>query len=276
MNTDERSETIIHVDDRDYSKTIVCRLAGVTYPNPEYKIVRYPSKQSVFEFVKSGRGFIEYKNNISPVCAGTFYLIKKDVDVTCFSDPDEPYEKIWFAADGEMLSRVIDMFVTDGVYMSHTDVLKPFMEIHSRLRSATKPDSPDMYADIMCIIFRIITEATKDIYFPNDTEKNALDEKIRSYIDSNIYTDVSLEKISEVFGITEMHIIRVFKKKFGITPMQYLIDRKISVAQSLLTSTVMPIKEIAAILRYSNTQHFSSSFKTAVGCTPNKYRQAQK
>ena len=71
-----------------------------------------------------------------------------------------------------------------------------------------------------------------------------------------------------------MHIIRVFKKKFNITPMQYLIDKKIGIAQSLLTGTVMPIKEIAALLRYSNTQHFSSSFKNAVGCTPNKYRQA--
>jgi AraC-like DNA-binding protein len=96
-----------------------------------------------------------------------------------------------------------------------------------------------------------------------------------AYIDSNIYSDISLDLMAEHFGITKMHIIRVFKRKFGITPMQYLIDKKISVAKSLLCGTVMPIKEIASLLRYSNTQHFSSSFKTATGITPNKYRQAK-
>ena len=38
----------------------------------------------------------------------------------------------------------------------------------------------------------------------------------------------------------------------------------------------LPIKEISALLHYSNTQHFSSSFRNSVGVTPNRYRQASK
>ncbi len=80
--------------------------------------------------------------------------------------------------------------------------------------------------------------------------------------------------MSAAFGVSKMHVIRVFRKKFGITPMQYVIERRIGAAKSLLTGTVMPIKEIAALLRYSGTQHFSTSFKSAVGCTPGQYRKS--
>lgn len=281
MYFNDINEKIIHADSGKTLPGISCSLAGVTYPNPDYRMVRLPSHEYVFEYVISGRGYIETAGEVIEVCGGMIYCFRRGTSLTYYSDPDDPYEKIWMNFSGEMLERLFDFFLLDGVLAVKCTVLDLFLEIHDRLerissRESREPRDPsDVYADIMVLLFKILTSATKARFFPSMIEMNSLEEKVRAYIDNNVYSDLSLDKISEEFGRSKMHIIRVFKAKFGVTPMQYLIDRKISIAKSLLTGTVMPVKEIAALLRYANTQHFSSSFKNIVGCTPNKYRQTQ-
>lgn len=275
MYFNDINEKIIHADSGENSLMMGCVLAGTTYPNPEYRISRFPSKEYVFEYVISGKGYIEADGERFEVSGGTFYCFRRGTELLYYSDRDDPYEKIWMNFVGEMPERLFDFFSLDSVYISRCNVLDLFLEIHNSLEHIQPNNESNAYADIMTILFRILTTATRDRFFPQSVDKNALDERIRSFIDANVYTDLSLDRISAEFGITKMHIIRVFKNKFGITPMQYLLDRKIGIAKSLLTGTVMPIKEIASLLRYSNTQHFSGSFKSAVGCTPNKYRQSK-
>jgi len=209
------------------------------------------------------------------VHAGMFYYIKKGADVVYYADPDDPYEKIWINIDGILADRLTDLFMLGEVCTAEVNVMRQFLEIHDRLEHMTSGNSAEVCKQISCLLYELLMEVRRTEFFPDTQDRNALDERIRAYIDSNIYSDISLDLMAEHFGITKMHIIRVFKRKFNITPMQYLIDKKISIAKSLLSGTVMPIKEIAALLRYSNTQHFSSSFKNATGVTPNKYRQSK-
>ncbi|MBQ8369004.1 MAG: helix-turn-helix transcriptional regulator [Clostridia bacterium] len=279
MYFNDSNEKIIYVGNREAAHRLSCTLAGVTYPNPEYRMLRYPSKDYIFEYVISGAGYLEYDRGDEVVTervdAGTFYFIGRGAEITYYADPDDPYEKIWINLDGDIAERLADFFSLGKVFTAHGNVLDLFLAVHDRLSHATDANLSEIKADVSCLLFEILTRVNRDVLFPDRVEKNTLDEKIRAYIDANVYAELSLDIIAEHFGITKMHVIRVFRQKFGSTPMQYLAQRKIGIAQSLLTGTVMPIKEIAALLRYSNTQHFSTSFKTSVGCTPNQFRQSQ-
>ncbi|MGN1347088.1 MAG: AraC family transcriptional regulator [Eubacteriales bacterium] len=271
----DSNEKIIYVRSGDTNGMLDCLLAGVTYPNPEYRMLRHPSTEYVLEYVISGTGHIEYGGDVLDVRAGMFYFIKKGADVVYYADAADPYEKIWINVDGVLVDRLSDLFMLGEVFTEEANVMSLFLEIHDRLEHMASPNSAETYKQISCLLYEMLMEVRKTEFFPDTQDKNALDERIRAYIDANLYSELSLDILSEHFGITKMHIIRVFKRKFGITPMQYLIDKKICVAKSLLCGTVMPIKEIASLLRYSNTQHFSSSFKNATGQTPNKYRQSK-
>jgi len=279
MYFNDCNEKIIYVGNREGGHRLFCTLAGVTYPNPEYRMLRYPSRDYIFEYVISGSGYLEYDRDGEPVTervtAGTFYFIGSGAEITYYADPDDPYEKIWVNLDGDIAEKLADFFSLGQVFTARTNVMDLFLAVHDRLSRATASNLPEIKADVSCLLFEILTRVNRDTLFPDEEAKNTLDEKIRAYIDANVYNELSLDVIAENFGITKMHVILLSKQKFGDTPMQYLAQRKIGIAQSLLTGTVMPIKEIAAILRYSNTQHFSTSFKAAVGCTPNQYRQNQ-
>jgi len=271
----DTNEKIIYAGSRSTGGMLDCLLAGVTYPTPDYRIARQPSGEYVFEYVISGSGHIEYGGEVIDVHAGMFYYIKKGADAVYYADADDPYEKIWMNLDGILVDRLTDLFMMGEVCAEEVNVMRLFLEIHDRLERMTPSTAADTCRQISCLLYEMLSEVRRTEFFPDTEDKNVLDERIRTYLDSNLYNDISLDLMSEHFGITKMHIIRVFKKKFGITPMQYLIEKKISVAKNLLCGTVMPIKEIAALLRYSNTQHFSSSFKAATGVTPGKYRQSK-
>ncbi len=267
-------EKILYSAKSEPASTLYCTLAGITYPNPEYTISRTPCDTYVFEYVISGKGYIEYNEALEEVKTGDFYCIKKGCNLTCTADKNDPCEKIWINIDGDIVSKIYDFFALDPVYITKSNVFNHFIAIHDKLSGISEVNKADTYAEIMSHILTILVCATKKKLFPSNSGINSLEERIRSYIDANIYNEISLEMIAEQFSVTRMHVIRIFKQKYGVTPIQYMLDKKISIAKSLLRDTVMPIKEISELLRYSNTQHFSGSFKKSVGCTPNQYRQS--
>ena len=62
--------------------------------------------------------------------------------------------------------------------------------------------------------------------------------------------------------------------KYGYTPKQYILDRKMQAARTMLEEDYDTIAEIADTLHFSSSQHFSASFKKSTGVSPDAYRKA--
>ena len=73
-------------------------------------------------------------------------------------------------------------------------------------------------------------------------------------------------------SISESHFRRIFKKSTGLSPVQYLIECRISLAKQLLLTTGMRVNEIGRELHFEDEFHFSRTFKKRVGVSPNKFR----
>lgn len=65
----------------------------------------------------------------------------------------------------------------------------------------------------------------------------------------------------------------VYKRLFGISPLNDLILARMNTARNRLVSTADPVYQIAAELGYSNPYHFNKQFKKLVGCSPTSYRR---
>jgi AraC family transcriptional regulator len=68
-------------------------------------------------------------------------------------------------------------------------------------------------------------------------------------------------------------LARVFKQTTGIAPHQYLIERRVECAKSLLRETDLSITEIAHRIGCTNQSHFSMLFHRATAMTPSIFRQ---
>ncbi len=274
MYNNEVNETGLHAADQA-GGFFQCPLWGVTRPHEAQKEYYAATESHIFGYVTAGCGYIEAAGERYTVAAGHFFFIKKGMGVYLYPDGENPWERLWVHASGGLTEDLLRTFRLNDVTVAEKNVRSHFLELHDALAAMKDGEAAEGLRRGACLLFALLTEVRREALFAAGEQKRSVAEEIKGYIDNNLYNDISLDTVAAEFGISKMHVIRLFKKAFAMTPMQYQIERRVSVAKSLLAGTVMPIREISDLLRYANTQHFSNTFKNAVGVSPNKYRQAK-
>jgi YesN/AraC family two-component response regulator len=99
---------------------------------------------------------------------------------------------------------------------------------------------------------------------------------VLEYIDTHFSEPLSLDSIAKNFFVSSYYLAHKFKSETGYTMKQYILNRQLGEAQSLLVFSDISIKDIASICGYSNLQYFYSVFKKSVGSTPNELRNFYK
>jgi AraC-like DNA-binding protein len=97
-------------------------------------------------------------------------------------------------------------------------------------------------------------------------------DEIVDYLDKNYAEPLTLEVIAEKFYMSQSAFSRFFKQETGISPLQYLLCRRIGEAQSCLMNTELSVGEVGRLVGYYDSSHFSATFRKHTGLTPSQYR----
>ena len=89
--------------------------------------------------------------------------------------------------------------------------------------------------------------------------------RARDYADRHYTQPLSLDEIAGVAGVSKYHFLRLFRATYGITPMEYVSQRRIERAQDLLRSTNLTVTEVCFAVGFSSLGSFSSRFRQLVG-----------
>src|SRR3954463_7160150 len=96
--------------------------------------------------------------------------------------------------------------------------------------------------------------------------------RIREYIDIKIDQRISVELLAGLANLSVCYFVRAFKQSMGVTPHDYLIRQRVERTKQLLSSTDMPLSEIALVAGFADQSHFSRRFRQHVGMSPRDYR----
>ena len=96
---------------------------------------------------------------------------------------------------------------------------------------------------------------------------------VKQYIDEHYADEITLDLLAKQAFVNKFHLIHVFTEQLGVSPISYLIERRIKEAKFLLKKTYMNVTEISKAVGFSSPAFFSKRFKTSVGCTPLFYRK---
>lgn len=118
--------------------------------------------------------------------------------------------------------------------------------------------------------FRQVSKLMNDCY-PN---KEQLDTIIgtRHYINNHFDKELNLNFLSKVRFTSKFHLIRLFKKYYGQTPKQYIIDKRIEQAKVLLKKGTK-ITNTCFEVGFDTPSTFSTLFKSRVGLSPTEFQK---
>jgi AraC-like DNA-binding protein len=130
-------------------------------------------------------------------------------------------------------------------------------------------------------------EIVKEFYFRviehNELKKSRFDIDMRAtdlrspllreamtFIEANIFRDISIEDIVRKTGVSESTLLREFKERLGTSPSVYITVRRLEEAMLLLKGQTYSISQISDIVGYENVSAFSAAFKKHFGVTPSQ------
>ena len=106
----------------------------------------------------------------------------------------------------------------------------------------------------------------------NYKEESTLALEIKKYLDENYLEEFILDELALKFDLTVVHLIRVFKKEFGLPIHSYILNKKVHFAKELLSSN-LPIIQVAQNSGFFDQSHLNRSFKRIFQITPKEYQK---
>jgi len=96
--------------------------------------------------------------------------------------------------------------------------------------------------------------------------------RIRQMLDFRYAEAYPLRELASLAGCSIPHFSQMFKSYFQTSPIDYLVNRRITMARHFLKTTDLAIGEISRRTGYEDVYYFSRLFKSRTGCSPRSYR----
>ncbi len=189
-----------------------------------------------------------------------------------------PIYTIMSAAYSDFLTHSYIDFLPNGDFFSFFDT-KPYIANNAQLVSTLLEylkdnhekdnDSSQFFCSSMIFsalacFFDETKEFTTDSVYAN----------IKSYIDSHFCdANIRIQTLAKKFNFSIQHFDRLFKKNQNISPKNYIINKRIIKAQSLLKGTDKSVRAISEECGFEDALYFSKVFKKILGMSPLNFRK---
>ena len=272
-----KNERIVYMSPYKTNENFSIFLAGYTSKNPDYAVCQsemVPEEvdRYQFEYVTDGKGCVETGNRKYTIKKGDLFFFNRGGTRTMYSDKADPFEKKFITVSGKIIDSLVEVYkISDKMVIVNTDEGSELIDkILKEVEDAENPKAVNEIVILIHKIIQILAPAQESCCY---TEYSDPAESIRAYIDRNLGIRFTLADIEEVRYISKCQLIRIFKAKYKITPMQYAIERRIEKSKYLLEKSRLSIRSISDSLAFSDSRHFSKTFVAHVGMTPTKYRR---
>lgn len=167
-----------------------------------------------------------------------------------------------------MMDNAPDSFVID---CSGDSKMKNLFNVMYNCRNLRLDSNHYRALGIVYEIFGQISRREESDYMQSSTAGKLF--AVKLYIEEH-YSDptLTLEKLAVISGLTPHYMSILFKKKFGVSCWQYVIETRIESAAKLLLSPGYTVKMAAEQCGFCDVYYFSRIFKKFMNTSPTAYR----
>lgn len=230
-------------------------------------------------FIVSGKGQFLIQDQVFPVDVNNLVIINPNVPHTEASLNAQPLEYIVLGIDGIELATkensngefcILGHFESVDISSCLRNILREM-----ELKNTGYMDVCQAYMEILIIRLMRNTDLAVQTQ-PQVISGNSQCAAVRRYIDLHFKEPLTLEQLSEEAHINKYYLSHAFKREYGVSPINYMISRRIDESKYLLAETDLSMSQIAQLLGFSSLSYFSQVFRKIHGSSPMEFRQSSK
>ena len=228
-------------------------------------------------YIIGGQGQFRIEDQLYPVNTNHLVIINPNVAHTEVSLNAQPLEYIVLGIDGIELSIsdnsdgkfcILDHFESVEVSTCLRNILREM-----ELKQTGYEDICQAYMEIL--IIRLMRSTGLSVPAePQGSVSHRPCAAVRRYIDLHFKESLTLDSLAEEAHMNNFHLSHTFKQEYGVSPISYMISRRIDESKYLLAETDLSMSQIAQLLGFSSLSYFSQVFRRTQMMSPMEYRQS--
>lgn len=229
------------------------------------------------------------EQDVTPVMGETLIYPPHCMHRVIHTDPSQPYERFYIYLSREFLQSISTegynfVEVLDGLTRGGRYCLQPGAEavgslvpMADEIIEGARDTSPAGVLANRCrmiiYLLRLLNLLEQSVASQTATPASRMSDLI-SYINQNAAQALSLDQLEEVFGISKYALLHEFKDYTGVSIYQYILTRRIILAQQLLRQGVKP-RQASEQSGFADYTSFYRAFKARTGKSPTQFGKAQ-
>ena len=127
--------------------------------------------------------------------------------------------------------------------------------------------------DVDCAIWfvALLYDLAKDM---NQSDERARMERVLRYINDNINQPITVDSVSADMNYNKDYLSKQFRRYYGINMKRYINQRRMALARQLLSTSRMPLEQIARTMGFDTVQNFYKFFRYHEKVSPSDYRKS--
>ena len=269
--------------DKELSFTIrgtakLLNVASASYGGDWHSVPHTHSHMELF-YIVGGKGQFLIEDQLHPVNANNLVIINPNVPHTEVSLNAQPLEYIVLGIDGIVLAagensdnrfNILDHLESVEVSSCLRNILREMEQ-----KNTGYEDICQAYMEILIIrLMRSIALSVSSETQPGTGNRQCA--AVKRYIDLHFKDALTLELLAEEAHMNKYYLSHTFKREYGVSPINYMISRRIEESKYLLAETDLTLSQIAQLLGFSSLSYFSQVFRRTQNTSPMEYRQSTK
>lgn len=236
-------------------------------------------------YVVGGSGKFNIEGKLLPVTTDDMAIVNPNVEHTEVSYNKRPLEYIVLGVEGLEYSAGED--ADERWFMTNMQNAREAL-LHALREMLREIEYKAVGYELICqdllevLILRLMRHAGLQ-FLPTKTEHRKPGRKpskecaaVRHYIDNHFKENINLDMLSELVHVNKYYMVHSFTKEYGISPINYLISRRIEESKYLLSDTDHSLSQISHMLGFSSPSYFSQSFRRLEGMSPMEFRRSSR
>ncbi len=273
MNNNYMNDRTKHFPEPSVRYPFYVEQCGLQSCSPSYHITRTLETSNVYvaEYIISGKGTLVLNGLEYHPEAGDFYLLQPGTPHEYYTDPEDPWVKIYVNCYGALCENLVRAYgLSNTVVVQGCDVFHTLEELYQyaceeRPTSEVMAHCAGKFTELLALVSSMRLQGKRS----TDSEEVNL---LCDYMDQNTHRMISIAELCHLIYRSPDYTIKLFKREIGSTPYDYQLMQKMNICKRLLCTTGSSISRIGPTLGYDDPQHFSKLFRKKCGMSPREYR----